>query len=363
MFGWCIVMGKRKYSFDKDTFIQQYNKLKSSRKMADIYGCDKGIILAFAKSIGYVNEWEMPQDERDYIIASYQNKKSSDLAKELNHSRGIITKVWYDAGLIGKNKNRYELNHDYFENIDSPDKAYFLGFMASDGNVFDRGIEDRAPSIKLSLKRDDEHIIQLFSQCVSSNKPISYHSVKHKNGITEYSSLEMVSEKMASDLSQYGIVPRKTYTYQMQELSKDMMPHFIRGYFDGDGSITIVNGGTKIPSKYMVSIVGFENNMLAIRDFLKRIDINMFVVYDKREYGAKGGQRFCSIGASSVADKYKLLKYMYENCGDLCLKRKKERADMFFDAITNNYANKKNLYARFLEDDTSDPSLDSTGTE
>jgi hypothetical protein len=356
-------MGKMKYNFDKDTFVKQYNELKSSREMAKLYGCDKGTILNFAKSIGYVNEWELPQDVRDYIIASYESKSSAELAKELNKSRGIITKVWYDAKLSGKLRNRYDLNHDYFENIDSPDKAYFLGFMAADGNVFARKSTACAPIIKLSLKSDDEYALELFAKCISSNKPLYHQNIKSKNAVTEYSTIEIVSEKMASDLSKYGIVPRKTYNYKMQDLSDEMMSHFIRGYFDGDGSIAIASGKAQSPSQYRITIVGFEDNMLAIQGFLESVDIKMVIVYDKRTYGNQDGQKFCNLIAPNVETKYKFLKYIYQDCGDLCLKRKKDRADIFFDAITNNYANRPNLYAKFLEDDTLDPQLDFTGTE
>jgi hypothetical protein len=72
-------MGKIKYNFDKDVFVKQYNEIKSSREMAKLYGCSKRTILAFAKSIGYVNEWEIPKEERDYIIASYHTKQSGQL--------------------------------------------------------------------------------------------------------------------------------------------------------------------------------------------------------------------------------------------------------------------------------------------
>jgi hypothetical protein len=103
--------------------------------------------------------------------------------------------------------------------------------------------------------------------------------------------------------------------------------------------------------------------MLAMQEFLESVGIKMVIVYDKRTYGNQDGQKFCNLIAPNIETKYKFLKYIYQDCGDLCLKRKKERANMFFDAITNNYANKKNLYAHFLENDTSESKLDSTGTE
>lgn len=71
-------------------------------------------------------------------MAQYNFKTSVELAKEYNVSRGQITKLWHDNNLIGKYRNIYPFDYKYFEKIDSYDKAYFLGFLAADGNVSQR---------------------------------------------------------------------------------------------------------------------------------------------------------------------------------------------------------------------------------
>ena len=87
-------------------FIQNYQKLKSSRKMSELYDCDKSSVLNHAKKIGFdvktVQTYKLSEEDKKNIINQYHLKTSSELAKEYNVSRGMITKIWYDANLKGK---------------------------------------------------------------------------------------------------------------------------------------------------------------------------------------------------------------------------------------------------------------------
>lgn len=89
-----------------ENFIQKYQELKSSRKVAEYYGCSKGPVLRHAKEIGFdvesVQTPKLSKENKKYIIDMYNQKTSNELAQEFNVSRGMITKTWYDAGLKGK---------------------------------------------------------------------------------------------------------------------------------------------------------------------------------------------------------------------------------------------------------------------
>lgn len=87
-------------------FIQKYEELKSSRKMGEYYHCDKGSVLNHAKKIGYdVNsnkKYKLSKQDKQYIIKMYNTMTSTELAKKFSVSRGMITKIWYDNNLNGK---------------------------------------------------------------------------------------------------------------------------------------------------------------------------------------------------------------------------------------------------------------------
>lgn len=104
----------KKIDFGSDkSFIIKYYELKSSRKMGEFYNCDKTSVLNHAKKIGFdVNsipreEGKLSKKDKENIIKMYNEKTSTELAHEYNVSRGMITKVWYDANLKGKQR-KYE---------------------------------------------------------------------------------------------------------------------------------------------------------------------------------------------------------------------------------------------------------------
>lgn len=90
----------------EDEFIAIYNKLKSASKVGNYYNCSATAILEYAKKIGYdVNSCKKPKlsvQDKNAIIAAYNEKTSFELAEQYQVSRGMITKLWYDAGLCNK---------------------------------------------------------------------------------------------------------------------------------------------------------------------------------------------------------------------------------------------------------------------
>lgn len=97
----------KKINFGSDEeFIKNYKNLKSSRKMAELYNCNKTSILNHAKKINYdVNsnkKYKLSNEDKEYIKQNYNNMTSTQLAQKFKVSRGMITKIWYDANLSGK---------------------------------------------------------------------------------------------------------------------------------------------------------------------------------------------------------------------------------------------------------------------
>jgi hypothetical protein len=99
-----------------EEFIANYNNLKSSKLMAELYGCSKTAILNHAKAINFninsINrEYKLSNQDKKNIIAAYNSDKTSaDLANEYNVSRGMITKLWYDEGLQGKSSSHVKID-------------------------------------------------------------------------------------------------------------------------------------------------------------------------------------------------------------------------------------------------------------
>lgn len=343
---------RRQYNFDKDEFIENYNLLKSSKKMGDLYNCDKSVILRYAKKIGYTNKFTgiLSDKQKQEIINQYETKTSTELAEKYGVNRGIITKIWHDNNLIGKDKHTYPFDYNYFENINSPDKAYFLGFLAADGNVFKRNNKTNSQSIiKLSLQKTDKNILEIFKLYIDSQKPLS-ESKRESSYVNYISILELVSDKMANDLKKYNIVENKTYSYEIVELKQELMSHFFRGYFDGDGSISCTNNKYHTPSSYNISIVGFVHNLSKMQNYLNNnTEIKSSIVLDKRNaQNNKSDLPFGNLIFPNIENKYKFINYIYQDRQDLYLPRKRYLAECFLNAINKNYSNKQNLYNNIL---------------
>lgn len=144
---------------------------------------------------------------------------------------------------------KYSCEDRYFETIDREEKAYWLGFLAADGCVMD----GRQKRVILKLSDTDKDHLCKFRDAIRSNT-ILYTEVRLGKYHQELVNNKVVisSIPMVIDLERHGITPRKTFTlkYPVQSLSPELNKHFIRGYFDGDGSVGLYG------NQMIVSILG-----------------------------------------------------------------------------------------------------------
>ena len=122
---------------------------------------------------------------------------------------------------------RYAANHSYFSSIDTREKAYWLGWLWSDGNIRQRG---KSYEIKIEIHKNDVYILEHFANAVESNGRII---IKNNSAI-----FSVYSEEMFLDLNKYGIIPRKSYANIAPEIPLTFAADFVRGVFDGDGYIS-----------------------------------------------------------------------------------------------------------------------------
>lgn len=325
-------MAKKKidYGTDED-FINNYNILKSSRKMAERYNCDKASILNHAKEIGYDVNINAPtkklsKNQEQEIVDKYYTHKAKDLAKQYNCSKSLIIKIWANAGITEKKPYRvYELNENFFQCIDTPEKAYFLGLLSADGNI--STFENKQNTIRISLQQEDRYIIEKFEECISTNKPIRDYESDRGSFIGKYSTLELSSDKISNDLGKYNLFPNHTHSFKFFIFEEPLMSHYVRGYFDGDGCITFRKKDDYRSA--VCSICGYHKNLVVLQNYLSSINITTHWREDKRDYGIDA---FGNILTQNKKECYDFIKYLYGNCNEesgLFLKRKKEKADLF----------------------------------
>lgn len=171
---------------------------------------------------------ELKQEIIKYYLSQPMTIKQVEDKYELSHP--TITKILKDVPKYTKAKlNNPNMKEHFFQEINEEAKAYFLGLLISDGNVF-KDNTGRQASISITLDLKDEYMLEKFKEVLQANTSVGHDG-------RDCGQIAVRSNIMAEDLAKYGVVPRKSYNTYLPLISKEMMPHLIRGIFDGDGSI------------------------------------------------------------------------------------------------------------------------------
>lgn len=216
-----------------------------------------------------------------------------------------------------------QINEDYFETIDTEDKAYWLGFIFADGCV----TQDHKHLILYLSNVDYEHLI-MFNNCLNS-----LYSIKHKNqNGNEYVILRITRKKIVEDLIDKGCVPSKTLILQFpteDKLPKELQRHFIRGYFDGDGCISTILRKKKNRQN---PIMECEVNFLGTKNMLENI-VNIVPVENIKVFKFGNIYKF---RIQNKKDIIKLMEYLYED-SSFYLQRKYDK----YNDNVRNYITKR----------------------
>ena len=153
---------------------------------------------------------------------------------------------------------KYKFNEDFFDELNEK-STYWLGFLYADGYV--RMKDGKSGELKLKLKDTDKYHIKKFLSDLNCEKPIKCGIDKK----SKFCSVTVYSNKIVNRLSELGCVNNKTQLIRLPVLENDLMNHFIRGYFDGDGSISKIKNR---PNSFTVSICSNKNFNKDIINFL-----------------------------------------------------------------------------------------------
>lgn len=224
---------------------------------------------------------------------------------------------------------KYSFNENYFEVINTEEKAYWLGFLYADGYVVKNDIEKQY-RVVLTLNENDTEHVELFRKCLDSNNPI--RKVRTVLNDKEYFSSQfyIYSKKMVNDLCNIGCVQNKSLILKPPIIKDDLIRHFIRGYFDGDGSIYF----DKKRDRYIFSILGTKEVLLWI---CNKIGIKEHIRNAKRNSDCR------EMRINKKDDLIKIYNYIFKN-SNIFLNRKMTKVnDMYKWSITNKYDKKIKL--------------------
>lgn len=144
-------------------------------------------------------------------------------------SRGRLSKFIKSKGIeVVNEQNKITFDENVFEEINTEEKAYWLGFIYADGNIS----KGNRNVLEISLQLGDFDHLTKFYSFIKSNKKVKIDSFRCRAFLG--------SKKLKKDLVYHGCVPIKSEILKFPiTIPKIHVRHFIRGYYDGDGYLGI----------------------------------------------------------------------------------------------------------------------------
>jgi intein-encoded DNA endonuclease-like protein len=283
----------------------------SQWEIADYYGVDRIVISSRMREYGIdVRQRRCSANANDLRRMYWEEGKNpNEIGNWYGVTRQTIWRIMKEFGIERRNnseaRRRYSLNEDFFE-IWTEKSAWLFGWYLGDGCI------SRDKMLIFDLHKKDKEVLYKFNEAMGANYQVHVHEdwAEKGNRYWYHSRIAYCSQKLVFDL---------------QKLRYDNVPiglesHFIRGFFESEGSVWWDQ------KKGLLS--NFTQNDKAILEFIHFILKN-------REGIVKGGGVYKSGNGHQLSfsrcDTIALYHYLYDNCGNLFLRRKKERFEELFE--------------------------------
>lgn len=246
-------------------------------------------------------------EEVDYLKSHYVEQGSTEIGKALDRNPRSVSCMAYYYGLHRGwgDKPRYRafgVNENFFKSW-TPEMAYVLGVIVTDGNIGER---------EFNVVSNDTELLEKVRGVMQSQ-----HRITKLTGQNTYR-LRIGSKSMVKDLIALGITEHKSKTVRLPNIADALFFSFLRGYLDGDGMLKYEAGKTFLlklstGSPYILDeisdaitrLIGIERHNPAARSQLRG---NTTTAWYELTY--------CGHCASKICEA------MYDHAGDLCLSRK-----------------------------------------
>jgi hypothetical protein len=212
-------------------------------------------------------------------------------------------------------------NENYFDNIDTDEKAYFLGFLWADGCNYRNDIKNKqAYQITISIQERDGYILNTLANKIYFNDDIirlidMQHVVKYQpfpnetlkmNKLQNLINLRIPSKHISDTLLNYGMIPRKSSILEMPvnlNLSPPLMKAFIRGFYDGDGGISKNTGNNRPTPSYIIGFISSVIHMQQMNEIIKE-------QYGEGLYTSVAGKYSVPMGILKLSGNQKVINFL-----------------------------------------------------
>ena len=298
---------------------------------------------------------------REFLVCEYitKGKSLSDIAKELQCSRQYIHKrlkeyeidrrslstarisayekgklnyqrLDTDGNLIDINPVKHIVQEDFFSKW-TPEMAYVLGWIFTDGNLDPGRLLDPTRKTTLTIPRltlalSEKEPIEKVLSLMKTKSTILFRKETHYSGSTQGALyyFHINNKKIYNDLIYLGLKPNKSLTIKFPEIPEEYLRHFIRGCWDGDGSVFLDK--KNIIAHFVSGSFHFITGLVKYLTSKDLTDRTIYEINNKKSFKKTYYVKY------SGANCYKLFHLLYDNVdSSMFLKRKYNVFKNFFD--------------------------------
>lgn len=308
---------RKTWTPDEDAFIRSNYKNKTYKEIGEILGrSDKSIkkrairlgINKKAEQIKFSPQ-EIQQLKRIYNECGPYKRKEEILKSFPDRTYAAVVQKAVRLGITPDSSRVHHFNENYFKVIDNNRKAYFYGLWCADGHLVKN-------SVGFTLQEEDSYLLEAFQEEIGSDYKIRQRTTK-TNIICE---LNIHSKVMTEQIKNLGGRERKSLTIKFPKIDKRYYGSFIRGLYDGDGTI-----GTTRQGYLRFSIIGSKEMIKTIH----KIFCDKFDFPYKNNYYVRDRNAICEYTGQRAE---KIIQWIYtftQEEEDLVMKRKMKKYTSF----------------------------------
>lgn len=274
------------------------------------------------------------KEQEELIIHLYVDKGRGQLycakacgSTNVSKVKGVLRKNnipirdFSHAASLSNQNRAYKKNENYFD-VPTSNMAWLVGFLASDGSI---SSSDNA--IKIGLAKKDKEILEKIKKEVEIENKIKEYTTNNGHEVAE---LVWSCKKHKDALNKYCVTPNKTFTLQPPY----MLPYkywidYIRGYFDGDGSVNLIYSNDKpIALRWQICSATEEILEWIVNFFYDEYNIPKVNIYYDSNHG-KAGLYYFQYSTNNTKQIHNILY----TPNSLCLNRKKVHFDEIISVI------------------------------
>lgn len=265
----------------------------------------------------FVRTLKISLSDEESIVNQYLEEKNLEKLRSKYKTSVKTIKQILEKHNIYSGSRKTDLDLTYFKNIDSNEKAYWLGFISADGSLSNNGY-------KLSFGVKDPDILYKFKSAISSGSPVSNFDIYDKRTDKFYNrySLQICSKEFCQYIRNHGVDENKSKMFKFPEISEKYYSHFIRGLYDGDGSICLKKSNIIKYINFQVNIISSLECVAHIKEYLESINISSNKIFSKHEQNI----HYITFGKDAI----KFLDWIYKDSTE------KTRLDRKYNKFIDN---------------------------